>query len=211
MLFRSAGSASPSDWQAALGRYAAPDRERIGSRCYELLLVFADATLRSAGASPPRQAVDAALSAVDRAVTVIGHDTRATHLARAECLERAGDPAGAARERSSTRDEKGAETAADCFLLGKLLLAPAAPASEEDLRRAKTAFEQTLLLEPDHFWAQYSLGMQGLRQNRPDMADVHLTSCIARRPDFAWGYILRGSARTSLGEFDLAEIGRAHV
>ena len=214
------GGAAPGGWDAApVDRYSAAERERIRSRCYELLLVLADATLRSAGEPVVRESIDAAVAAVDRAAAVIGRDTQATHLERAECLARRGDAAGAARERSLAKQNADqnaehkttAETAADCFLVGKLLLRPDASATEEDLRRAKSAFEQTLLLEPDHFWAQYSLGMQGLRQNRPDMADVHLTSCIARRPDFAWAYILRGSARTSLGEFDLAAADFDHA
>ncbi len=203
---------TPITWKAPpFAHYTAAERDRIRSRCYELLLVFADATLRSAGVAVAGESIDRAGAAVDRAVTLIGHETPATHLERAECLLRRDDPAGAGRERSLADGKGKAETAADCFLLGKLLLRPDASATEDDLRRAKSAFERTLLLEPDHFWAQYSLGMQGLRQNRPDMADVHLTSCIARRPEFAWSYILRGSARTALGEFDLAAADFEHA
>ncbi len=207
-----AHASAPIDWQSsAFAHYDEAERSRIRSRCYELLLVFADATLRSEGAASSRKEIDAAIAAVDRAVSVIGHETPATRLERAECLDRRGDGAGAARERSLATRQGGADTAADSFLVGKLLLRPDASATDEDLKRAKTAFEQTLLLEPDHFWAQYCLGMQGLRQSRPDMADVYFTSCVARRPDFAWSYILRGAARTSLGEFDLAAADFDHA
>jgi len=200
-----AGAARPPDGQMpGFEHYAPAERDRIRDRCYELLLVMADATVRAAGPRPPPSVRDEALAAIAAAVGLIGHETKATHAERAECLGRCGDAVGADRERMSAAASPSAATAADSFLVGKLLLPSDAVISDDDLKRAKLAFEETLLLEPDHFWAQYSLAMLGLRHGRPETADVHLTSCIARRPDFPWALILRGSARTDLGEFDLA-------
>ena len=194
-----------------LVHYAPAEVDRIRRRCSELLLVEADASIRAAGPIPPDAARDSALAAIALAVQIAGSETKATHLERAECLRRCRDNAGADRERALAEGSSSPDTSADSFLVGKLLLHPDSPAAETDLTRAKLAFEQTLLLEPDHFWAQYSLAMLGLRLQRPEMADVYLTSCIARRPDFTWAHILRGSARTRLEEFDLAAADFEHA
>jgi tetratricopeptide (TPR) repeat protein/tRNA A-37 threonylcarbamoyl transferase component Bud32 len=201
---------------AALGDYGVDEQRRIRDRIYELLLAFSESSVRATGAAdalapadaPAQEPVStsraAATSAVDMAAAVLGHETAATRLHRAECLAAAGDAAAAEAERIRADAEPAGETAADHFLVGMLLTRPDAAASPEAFTRAKTAYEQALRLDPDHFWAQYALAMLGLRQSRPDMADVHLTACLARRPDFAWAWILRGSSRAILGEHDRA-------
>jgi len=186
--------------------YSADERRRIRDRIYELLLAFAEASVRGAGAGvgDVSRSAAAARAAVDRAAALIGRETEATRLHRAECLAAAGESGQADAERARAASEPPGETAADQFLLGSLLTRPDAAVTSTTFARARAAFEQALRLDPEHFWAQYALGMLGLRQGRSDMADVHLTACLTRRPAFAWAWILRGSARASLGERDRA-------
>lgn len=184
--------------------YAGDERRLLRNRIYELLLAFSESAVRGVDAAGMSRAATVAGSAVDRAVATIGRETEATRLHRAECLAAAGKMVTADEERARAAAEPTGDTAADHFLLGMLLTRPDAAVSPALFARARAAFEHALRLDPDHFWAQYSLGMLGLRQSRPEMADVHLTACLARRPDFAWAWILRGSARAILGEHERA-------
>jgi tetratricopeptide (TPR) repeat protein len=194
--------------------YSEEERRRTRAECEELLLVEADATIRAADADTLPAAKTAALAAIDRCRALLGRETRATRLGRAECLALAGD-AAAATEQQRLADETAAHgSAADHFLVGKVLLqrglpvaGPAGTGASDDFARARAEFEQALLADPDHFWAQYGLALHALRGGRPDLAEVHLTSCIARRPEFGWSWLLRGEARTALGTVDGLERG----
>lgn len=173
------------------------------SQCHELLLVRADARLRAAAASSPDD-LARSLADVDRAAAVLGRETQAGRLQRADYLEARGDAMAAQRERRSAAEQAPLDVASDHFLVGNRLASRTAVAAA-DLSRAADAFERALLLDPGHFWAQYGLGSVELRRNRPDLAEVHLTACIGRRPNFAWAWILRAAARLAQGEYDLAE------
>ncbi len=197
-------TALPAWESAAFAVFSPAERAAIRDGCYELLLVFADATRQAAGSEPAARTGEATLAAVRLAAAVIGRETPATRLQRAACLA-VRDVTGASSERADVIDTAPAETAIDNFLVGKMLAQPGAAVDDRDFKRATSFFEQALVLDPDHFWAQYSLATQGLRLGRPDLADVHLTACIGRRPEFVWAWILRGSARTALGHFDLAK------
>lgn len=177
------------------------EKRQIATQCEELLLVLADAVLRAAETPA---AVAESERAIDRCVAFKGSESRATHLERAACRRLAGDAAGADQEQRLADGVAGEETAAEHFLVGRLLLQREAVASPR-FAHAKAEFEQALLADPDHFWAQYCLAMHALRSGRPDLAEVHLTACISRRPSFAWSWILRGAARTAIGEHALAE------
>ena len=178
----------------------------LRGQCHELLLVRADACVRAAGgdAASVGDAAARALADVARAAALLGSETQAGRLQRADYLELAGDIAAAREERRLAAEEGPINVASDHFLIAKQL-AGRPNASAADLARAAESFERALLLDPAHFWAQYGLGSLELRRGRPELAEVHLTSCIGRRPDFAWAWILRGAARSAQGEHDLAE------
>ncbi|MFM8498090.1 MAG: tetratricopeptide repeat protein, partial [Planctomycetia bacterium] len=186
------------------GHFSDQERRAITTGCEELLLVLADALLRGADDSAAAQAVVAeAERAIDRCVRLKGAESRATHLERAACRKLSGDTAGAERERRLADVDAAGESAAEHFLVGRLLQQEGT--ASDGFKRAKLEFEQAMLADPDHFWAQYCLAMHSLQSGRPDLAEVHLTSCISRRPDFAWSWILRGAARTATGDHALAE------
>lgn len=184
--------------------FSDPERREIATGCEELLLVLADAILRGAGdPAAAREAVAEAEQAIDRCVSLKGAESRATHLERAACRRISGDAAGAERERNLANVDAAGESAAEHFLVGRLL--QQGGGESNGFKRAKREFEQALLADPDHFWAQYCLAMHALQSGRPDLAEVHLTACISRRPEFAWSWILRGAARTATGDHALAE------
>jgi tetratricopeptide (TPR) repeat protein/tRNA A-37 threonylcarbamoyl transferase component Bud32 len=173
------------------------------SQCHELLLVRAEARLR-AEATPSPDDLARSLADVDRAAAVLGRETQAGRLQRGDYLEAQGDAVAAGRERQIAAEQGPLDVASDHFLVGNRLASRTVVAAA-DLSRAADAFERALLLDPGHFWAQYGLGSVELRRKRPDLAEVHLTACIGRRPDFAWAWILRGAARLAQQEYDLAE------
>jgi tetratricopeptide (TPR) repeat protein/tRNA A-37 threonylcarbamoyl transferase component Bud32 len=183
--------------------FSTSERTQIAIQCEELLLLLADAILQSAQ-DPVAAAVAESERLIDRCVGLKRGESRATHLMRAECRRRMGDAAAVEREQQLAEGGAGAETASEHFLVGRLLLQREGVAAPGFVR-AKGEFEQAMLADPDHFWAQYCLAMHALRGGRPELADVHLTSCLSRRPEFAWPWILRGAARTALGEHSLAE------
>lgn len=175
----------------------------LGEQCYELLLVRAEALVRASDQSTEnQQALNEALALIDQAVALRGRATQAARLQRAFCLSGLGQR-GAEEERAAAENAAAApETAIDFFLLGKLQLSGVASGA---LSEACTSFEQALRIDPSHFWSQYCLAMCQLRLGKAALAQAHLMACAARRPDFAWIYILRGSARSVLGDFDLSE------
>ena len=190
---------------------SAPADPLLRAQLHELLLVRADARLSSAADARLSSAADAgralavrSLADVNLAAALLGRETQAGRLQRAEYLDLVGDAAAAGRERGHAAADGPTDVAADHFLVGKRLLGRP-NASAADLDRAAESFERALLLDPGHFWAQYGLGSLELRRGRPELAEVHLTSCIGRRPDFAWAWILRGAARSAQGEHALAE------
>jgi tetratricopeptide (TPR) repeat protein/tRNA A-37 threonylcarbamoyl transferase component Bud32 len=185
--------------------FSKEEQRELASECEELLLVLADAVVRGADDSrDPRSTVAEAERVIDRCASLKGSESRATHLQRAACRRLAGDDAGEKRENRLAEGPAANATAAEHFLVGRLLLQQEEVASPR-FADAKREFDQSLLADPDHFWAQYCLAMHALRSGRPDLAEVHLTSCLGRRPDFAWSWILRGGARTAIGEHALAE------
>jgi tetratricopeptide (TPR) repeat protein len=124
--------------------------------------------------------------------------TQAYHRRRAEYLRAAGlDEAAASAQRDAAR--MAATSALDHFLAGQDHYRRGADAL------AIGAFENVLQLQPDHFWANYHLALCWLKGQRPGQAVACLTACLGQRRDFAWLYLLRGAARSELGQYDRAE------
>ena len=117
--------------------------------------------------------------------------TRAYHLRRASCLERAGDAHAADRERRVAESLE-VTTAFDHYLAGQEHYTRNEPIV------AIRHFDATLRQQPDHFWAQCLSAICWLQLQQPEAARAGFTACLKREPEFAWLYILRGYA-SSLG------------
>jgi hypothetical protein len=169
--------------------FSPAERAEITDRCYELLLLQAEARAlldRSRGA-------EAALVLLDQAAR-FGVDTRAYHQRRARYLDQAGRSADAQAERQRAEAGKPARSL-DFFLLGQEAFVQAR------LADACSSLEAALRLEPRSFWAQCLLAMCHLRLQHWREAKLGFTSCLGARDDFVWGYLWRGVAHGQLGEF----------
>jgi tetratricopeptide (TPR) repeat protein/tRNA A-37 threonylcarbamoyl transferase component Bud32 len=174
-------------------------RAAITTGCYELLLLWAEAT---APALPdPTQAVGQdqtreALAILDRAASL--GQSKAFHQRRARYLDQLGDRAAALQERGRAQamQPHGAVdyflTALDAFNRG-------------DIDAAVRDCDMVLRLQPDHFWAEYLLANCSLQSGKWDAAKGSLTHCLSRYPGFVWLYALRAFARGEGGDFAAAE------
>src|SRR5262249_11502552 len=144
-----------------------------------------------------KTAVQQALRILDRAAQV-GTPSQAYHLRRARYLDLLGQAERAQKE-SERAQALQAANAVDCFLLGDEWY------KRGRLTEAIVAFDHTLRLQPEHFWAQFFLALRYLESHRPAEARASLTACLSRRPDFPWLYLLRGMVHGGEGEFALAD------
>jgi serine/threonine protein kinase/tetratricopeptide (TPR) repeat protein len=176
------------------------DKKAVTAGCYDLLLVLAEAVaqpLPGESAAARREHAGRALALLERAQQ-LGLTTRAYHLRKSDYLARLGEPAQAAAEWCRAQLIAPA-SANDQFLIGDLSY------RAEDLPAAMGHFRRALDADPKHFWAQYFLAVCYLKSERPREAVAYLTSCLGRRDDFPWVYLLRGYAYAQLGDFASAE------
>jgi tetratricopeptide (TPR) repeat protein len=181
--------------------YLSPaERREVVAGCYELLLIEAEAIAARLPGQPAAEQMrnaKGALGLIERA-EALGLTTRALRQRRADYLARAGDAPAADRAATLARATTPAG-ALDHFLLGGEHLRLG------DAGAATASFERALQEKPDHFWAQCYLGLAWLKRQHPDLAAQAFTACVGRRPDFAWLYLLRGAARSELGQHDDAD------
>ena len=163
--------------------------------CYDLLLMQSQSAAPAAG-----------LRVLEQAARLRPGPSRAFHLRRAECLARAGDAKGAAKE-SRLAEQTPPTTAIDHFLTGRALYA------RKDIGGAIGHLEAALQSNPDLFWAQALLAFAKLQTDpaRPAEARVGLTGCIQRQPRLVWLYLLRahafgqeGNVPSALADYDRA-------
>jgi tetratricopeptide (TPR) repeat protein len=169
-------------------------KAEITAGCYELLLVLAEAEaqpLPGDGLEEHHDRARQALATLDRAAR-LGLSTRTYHRRRARYLDQLGDEAGAGEERRRAAQLPPAG-ALDYFLLGDELLRHGDPAG------ALPAFDKALALQRNQFWPHYFRAICCLKLGRPEEAEVSLTVSLDRRPDFLWGYLLRGFTRGEIG------------
>jgi tetratricopeptide (TPR) repeat protein len=175
-------------------------KDEITAGCYDLLLVLAE--VEAEQLLPPqavkerKQQLKEALRILDRA-SQLGLSSRAYHLRRARYLELLEDRAESNKQ-LALAERRPTASALDYFREG-----------DEQRRRGKPelavrAFEHSLRLKPDQFWAQYFLAYCYLQLKRPGEAQVSLTAAIGRRPDYLWPYLLRGYAHGMFGNQILA-------
>lgn len=66
-------------------------------------------------------------------------------------------------------------------------------------------YQDALRVDADDFWSLYLMGLCHLQAGRPAAAAVSYTASIARRPNFAFAYIVRGYVFALLQQFDNAQ------
>jgi serine/threonine protein kinase/Tfp pilus assembly protein PilF len=190
-----------SQEEPTLGRFAtALQQNKIREGCYELLLILAEAVafpVPGQGAEVRSQQLTEALHILDRA-SHLGVTTQTYHVHRARYLSALGQHAAAAAERQRA-EATPASTALDYFLSGNEKFRSGA--SEQ----ASKDLEKAVRLQPNHFWAQYFLGICYLRGHRPAEARASLTACLVLRSDLVGTYLLRGFAQAELQDYRSAE------
>ncbi len=152
------------------------EREEIKDGCYELLLILAEAI----------ELPDQGLRLLDQAAE-LRPPTQVYHLRRAAHLVRLGDAAAAERERTKANALQ-ASSALDHFLTGKEQY------KRREWRAARSHFDETLLIQPEHFWAHCLSAICSLQLAEPIRAQAGLSACLQTEPGFVWLYELRGFA-----------------
>jgi tetratricopeptide (TPR) repeat protein/predicted Ser/Thr protein kinase len=173
---------------------------------YELILVLADAISQPVGDNEraDTQAM-VALGCIDQAERLLGKQTRAALLRKAQLQDAASLQAEATASRETAdRPDLKPVTAADFFIDGSRMMLDSR-AAKVRLLPAVDAFENVLRIDPQHFWSQYFIAICNLRLQRPDLARASLTACASLRPDFIWTYILRAFVLSEMQDFDAAE------
>jgi eukaryotic-like serine/threonine-protein kinase len=180
-------------------RFDKSEVETITANSYELTLILAELISKPLKGEDATEQAREALRILDGAQRLRA-PTSAFHLRRAAYIERIGDPDAAEDERRKAEDvPESGNSAVDDFLAGEQAY------RNHDFKRAVSAFQRTLLLKPDHFWAQYLLAICHLKTHRAAEAQASLTACQSQRPSFVWTYLLKGFAEGEMSEFDLAE------
>ena len=169
-------------------------KEEVVLGCYEMLLVLAEAVARPLPDESAMQQARKALEILDRAVELRREPTRAYHLRRAACLQRADDQGGAQRELAAAEQVQPAG-AFDHFLSGLERY------NSGHLAEARRNFDEALRAQPNHFWAQCLLAICDLNARPPQLAEAkaHLTGCLQSHSGLPWLYLLRGFASGQMG------------
>ena len=179
-----------------------PDELRtVTSRCYELLLLDAQAQAQARAITGEtvgelRARVREAIRRLDRADCLLPETkTRSGLTQRAVCM------AGLGKKDESEAIAKEAEgtapvLATDYFLLGL------GHYRVDEFPKAIQALVAALRAEPGHYGARYLLAVCHLRRGQFAEAKNGLTLCLKQRPGFIWPRLLRASA-----EMDLARQG----
>jgi tetratricopeptide (TPR) repeat protein len=187
--------------RVALGFFTPDELRTVTSRCYELLLLDAQALTmprpadkQTAGAI--RQPVPEALRRLDRADRLLsGTQTRSGLTQRAEYLAALGK-----KDESESIVTKAEATAP--ILAGDYFLIGMGFHRRDEFGKAIPALAAALRIEPTHYGAQYLLAACQLQQRRFQEAKIGLTRCLVQRPKFIWPRLLR-----ALAEMDLARQG----
>ena len=195
-----AADLSGSPW-APDPAFVEKERKEIVYGCYELLLVLAEVE------GPSHAHNEDSLSRAENALKVLdrtrglGLETHAYHLRRARYLKEAGRKAEADEELVAA-GKRPPSDALDFFLIGDELYKEG---DADKVAMASKAFVSALLLQPDHFWARYFLALCYTRQQQYTAARDSLTTCLGKRPDFVWTYLLRGFVQGQLQDYTAAD------
>src|SRR5262245_36974950 len=180
-------------WQnlAAVRRLPEEDRSKLREDVGELLVLLAQAaTVQAAGHPDSRLQEDQlrlALSLNERAEKSCGPDqaSRALLLQRAELAGLLGQDADAERLREKA-NQIPLRTAADQYLVATEHIA------HRRFREAVPYLQEATRLDPEHFWAWFTLGScyDNLAQDADALACY--SASMGLRPKFPWSYFNRG-------------------
>jgi tetratricopeptide (TPR) repeat protein/tRNA A-37 threonylcarbamoyl transferase component Bud32 len=171
-----------------LPRALTPQEEaEIADGRYALLLVLAEAVAEALPGEDPVVQSDRGLRLLDQASGLRAQPTPAWHRARATCLVRKGDAAGAGRARDAA-DRLQPATVLDHYLAGR------AAYRRRDWKPALEELETVLRMQPGHFWALCLSAIVALQSNQPGTAKLGLSACIEQQPELAALHLLRGIA-----------------
>ncbi len=112
---------------------------------------------------------------------------REVRLHRARLLKQAG-PSATASESLPIVDELPPNLIQETLLDGLEAL------RNQDLAAARASFDSVLQEDPASFEGRLLQAVVSLLRNQPREAEIGLTACLAQRPQFGWGYILRGKS-----------------
>ncbi|MGE3809751.1 MAG: tetratricopeptide repeat protein, partial [Gemmataceae bacterium] len=184
-------------------------RASLVPSCYEMLLAWAGAVAQplNQNKEEPQTQARKALAILDRAAK-LGLDTKAYHMRRGSYLLVLGDQEGAKKELAISQKME-PTMASDYYLVG-IEMYQSGPVLKEPmrtqvLRQAIEHLQKAVDLQPEHYWANYTLGQIYIHSSRWDAAVARLTACIQKNPNFPWPYPLRAHAHGMLGEYQLAE------
>ena len=69
---------------------------------------------------------------------------------------------------------------------------------------SRSRLRAALRIQPTHTWARFFLAACCVEAT-PQVAEAHLTTILAERPELYWAFLLRGIAQARLGDVALAE------
>jgi tetratricopeptide (TPR) repeat protein/tRNA A-37 threonylcarbamoyl transferase component Bud32 len=169
-------------------------KDEVIQGCYEMLLVLAEAVARPLPDESAMPQAQKALEILDRAFELRREPTRAYHLRRAACLQRANDQSAAQRELVAAEQVQPAG-ALDHFLSGVERY------NSGHLLEAKRYFDEALRADPSHFWSQCLHAICDLNARPPQLAEAkaYLTGCLQSHSGLPWLYLLRGFASSQMG------------
>ena len=151
------------------------EKGRIAEGCYDLLLMLSQATEPVVG-----------LKVLDRANRLRPESTAAYHFRRADCLQRAGDLAGQARE-EALAGKRPPVSPPDHFLIGREQMA------HHRWIEAIGSLEVSLRLDPEQLAGRLLLAICefNVEPKRLVEARDHLNACLRSQPELVELYLLR--------------------
>ncbi|MCH8922751.1 MAG: tetratricopeptide repeat protein, partial [Planctomycetes bacterium] len=184
--------------------YSDQEQQSIVASCRRLRMVLADAEAQLAGGASQEDRRAAAgralaiLDYVDVGVDAGDRPLKALHLRRALYLAQAGDKDAARIERQRAANIQPAD-AHDHVMVGDFHY------RNQDYTQAIRQFQHALRKSPEHFWAQYYLGVAHLRLKHWSEAIASFNASVSPRDDFVYIYTLRGLAYGEMGDLAAAE------
>jgi len=187
------GGSTDVDW---LGRLEPEEREEVRQAVVDLILEDAQARValasRRGGDAGRRDALERAVSRLDRIQDAAEPPPAVLFRRRAEYREALGDARGAEADRAEAA-ARPPTTCHDWTSLGLYLL------SNDDVAGAERALTRALALDVTSFWAWFAVGHCHFEQGRFAEAAGDFTACVVARPEFAWSHFNRGLALAHAG------------
>jgi tetratricopeptide (TPR) repeat protein len=201
---------SNENWQSAgrVARLSHRQRDRLATDAVELMLLLA----RSHMAQAPQAEYKERVQRLDEAMRILNraerhsrpHVPRALYADRSECRRMLGDAAGAESD-AAQAEATPVESARDHYLLATAL------AGDRQFDAAVRELNETLRLDPRHFWAHFALAICYDQMGRYGEAVEAYRTCAALWPDQPWTYLNRGLVYGRQGKWAEAIVDYTHA